>query len=56
MVAKSKQEKMSRVDVSWFFSEENLAKLSDEELLFILRDLQEMQKEGRGEKAGGASG
>ena len=46
MAAKGGQEKMSRVDLSWFFSEENLAKLSDEELLFILRDLLEMQKQG----------
>ena len=44
------------VDIDWFFSEENLAKLSDEELLFILRDLQEIQKEKRGGQAGGASG
>jgi hypothetical protein len=47
---------MSVVDVDWFFSEENLAKLSDEELLFILHDLLEIQKEKRGGQAGGASG
>ncbi len=28
--------------LDWFFSPENLEKLSDEELLFISRDLQEL--------------
>ncbi len=38
---------MAKVDIKWFFSEENLAKMTDEELLYILHDLQEMQKEKR---------
>jgi hypothetical protein len=54
MATKGGQEKMAVVDVDWFFSEENLAKLSDEELLFVLRDLQEIQKQKRGGRAGGA--
>jgi hypothetical protein len=48
MAAKGGQDKMAVVNVDWFFTEENLEKLSDEELLCILRDLQEIQKEKRG--------
>jgi hypothetical protein len=51
MATKGGQDKMAVVDVNWFFSEENLAKLSDEDLLFILHDLLEIQKEKRGVKA-----
>ena len=47
MAAKGGQDKMAVVDADWFFTEENLEKLSDEKLLFILRDLQEIQKERR---------
>jgi hypothetical protein len=45
---------MVRVDLDWFFTMENLEKLSDEELEFILRDLQEIQIEKRGGRASGA--
>ena len=56
MKVKGGQEKMAIVDVDWFFSEENLTKLSYEELLSILRELQEIEIEKRGGRAGGASG
>jgi hypothetical protein len=36
------------VDLGWFFEPENLEKLSDEELLWLLRVRQEIQKEKRG--------
>ena len=56
MKGKASQEKMIRVDVDWFFTRENLEKLSDEELESILRELQEIEMEKRGGQAGGASG
>ena len=56
MKGKAGQEKMSVVDVDWFFTRENLEKFSDEELESILRELQEIEKEKRGGQAGGASG
>ena len=40
MKGKAGQEKMSVVDVDWFFTLENLEKFSDEELECILRELQ----------------
>ena len=56
MATKGGQEKMAVVNLDWFFSEENLTKLSYEELLSILRELQEIEIEKRGGRAGGASG
>jgi len=52
--AKVGQEKMSIVDLDWFFSRENLEKLSDEELESLLRELQEIEMEKRGGRASGA--
>ena len=54
MKAKAGQEKMSVVDVDWFFTRENLEKFSDEELESILRELQEIEIEIWGGRAGGA--
>jgi hypothetical protein len=56
MAAKGGQEKMVRVDLDWFFTMENLEKLSDEELESLLRELQEIEIENRGGRSGGASG
>ena len=54
MKGKASQEKMIRVDVDWFFTRENLEKFSDEELESILRELQEIEIEIWGGRAGGA--
>ena len=54
MKGKAGQEKMIRVDVDWFFTRENLEKFSDEELESILRELQEIEIEIWGGRAGGA--
>ena len=54
MKGKAGQEKMSVVDVDWFFTRENLEKFSDEELESILRELQEIEMEKRGGQAGDA--
>ena len=54
MKAKGGQDKMSRVDLDWFFTMENLEKLSTEELESLLRELQEIEMEKRGGRASGA--
>jgi hypothetical protein len=54
MATKGGQEKMAVVNLDWFFTRENLEKFSDEELESILRELQEIQIEKRGGRAGDA--